>query len=157
MILTGAPCLAALFGVPAVLLALVTAYISVRIVIVSPRWPAVDGLVISSELLRDCKHVGLLGKGYHITYEYEIAGEQYSSGCVNGLPFPHLTENVARRIVERYPVGKQVKVYYKPENPEDAMLEPGWSWGYVYPIVRALIACGSLAIAVRVYMGWLGS
>lgn len=60
-----------------------------------------------------------------VLYEYSVHGERYSSDLVSFGEFgSHNTKN-AQRIVDEYPAGKSVVVYYDPDNPDVAVLRPG--------------------------------
>lgn len=63
-----------------------------------------------------------------IEYEYQVDGKtlhgtrcQFSDGSVSGTG----ARNSVRKIVDRYPVGAKVTVFYDPERPETAVLEHG--------------------------------
>jgi hypothetical protein len=53
---------------------------------------------------------------------------------------------------DRYPVGKEVIVYYNPKKPADAILEPG----FVY-VHKAFDVYSYLTIALGIYFIHLGS
>ncbi len=38
------------------------------------------------------------------------------------------SEDHIKEIVKKYPVGKEVEVYYNPQNPKRSLLEPGLNW-----------------------------
>ena len=59
-----------------------------------------------------------------IAYEYDVYGRTYQSEQIRAggiyITGPHRS---AYDIVDSYPVGKDVTVYYDPNNPEEAALE----------------------------------
>lgn len=63
----------------------------------------------------------------NIRYEYAVNGESHESDIwrfgakISWLSWP----SVAARATARYPFGKSVTVFYNPNNPSDAVLEPG--------------------------------
>lgn len=86
-------------------------------------WPSVTGEVGTSEA-RTHRHEGHQSAPFpHVTYTYEVDGKTYHSsnimagGDVGGM-------NVENTLA-RYPQGAKVTVYYDPQNPKDAVLEPG--------------------------------
>lgn len=90
----------------------------------SKGWPTVPGKVISSKVAA----VGQKGGTVYspdVRYSYTVDGTPHTSnhiriGGVNtGNPSP------ARHVVDRYPVGREVTVYYSPKKPTFAVLEPG--------------------------------
>ena len=96
----------------------------------SAEWPAAKGIITVSEVT---KHESTTGTGtnkrrtvtYHakIHYKYSANGKSYTS---NNVTFGQSTEG-AGEIVNRYPIGKKVKVFYNPQDPKVAVLEPGVS------------------------------
>lgn len=62
------------------------------------------------------------------------------------MPGPESGGSWAYKVVERYPVGAQVMVYYDPSNPSDAILErgmPGYiKWLWVALVLTDLFLCG---------------
>ena len=94
--------------------------------IVSPGWPTTDGTIISRRI------VGQRFKQYddtfytnfdvYIRYQYSVSGISYSSLSVNAIDTPFYPSSIANR----YPAGKDVIVYYNPNDPSEAVLEPGF-------------------------------
>ena len=63
-----------------------------------------------------------------ILYEYVVAGQAHQGrriAIVSGGG--HGSEAEAARVLEAYPVGAEVPVFYDPEKPARAVLEPGGS------------------------------
>ena len=62
------------------------------------------------------------------------------------MPGPDVGGTGAHKVVQRYPVGAQVMVYYNPEKPSDALLErgmPGYvKWFWVILAILDLFLCG---------------
>jgi hypothetical protein len=89
----------------------------------SKSWPTARGIVIKSE-------VGSSGGYYYprIKYVFHVKNKKYESinfdiaNAQSGDPIP------SKKAVKRYPAGKEVTVYYNPENPEECALEPGVDW-----------------------------
>ena len=59
-----------------------------------------------------------------VRYSYSVDGTPYTGGKVSFSQYGGRQEH-SRQIVQQYPVGKAVDVYYDPEKPETAVLEPG--------------------------------
>ena len=82
-------------------------------------WPKVQGVIESAE--RTSQHDDLLPD---IVFSYSVGDKNYRrtiefpSGDISSPEFVTV-------YLKRYPVGKQVQVYYDPTQPEDATLEPG--------------------------------
>ena len=60
----------------------------------------------------------------YIRYEYTVDGLSYSSLTINSIYNPFNT--YPTEYADRYPVGKEVIVYYNPKKPAEAVLEPGF-------------------------------
>jgi len=86
-------------------------------------WPCVDGVIEESSV--SSRQYDLLP---HIVYRYTVADVTYQ----HAMEFPRdvtPTQEFARSYVEKYPVGRRVKVYFQPGTPKHATLEPGLGRG----------------------------
>jgi hypothetical protein len=118
----------------------------------SRAWPSVSGRVLNSSLIRTPRR-GTSGGGSYvpmIVYEYQVdgkvyRGQRYSFGTQVGTGFT----GIASRVVDRYPEGSAVDVYYNPENPSEAVLKrsAGGSWGNLLMVV--VLAAAAVIVLVR--------
>ena len=95
----------------------------------SVTWPAVKGLIARSEMtshLSSGAH-GSSSTVYHaeILYNYRLSGVPYSSNRVSFGDYDSGFPSHAQAIVNRYPKGISVQVYYNPQSPELSVLETG--------------------------------
>lgn len=115
--------LALLLGVS---LILIGAYPFVRANL-STQWQAVDGVVRVAEVRSEEGSLfGLsLSHQVRLQYDYHVERTAYQGKRVDfGFGSQSfLLNSFARRIVERYPVGKSVRVYFDPGDPTNAVLE----------------------------------
>ena len=90
----------------------------------SETWPSVTGTVVTSEV--ETNRSGD-GNSYsaRIIYDYTVDGETYRAGKVTVMDGSSSRSAPARDLVEQYPVGSAVEVFYNPDVPEDAILQPG--------------------------------
>jgi hypothetical protein len=60
-----------------------------------------------------------------VGYQYQVNGQTYTGGTIRAGEqyFNFRVWGEARKVVERYPVGAQVMVYYNPTNPSESALE----------------------------------
>jgi hypothetical protein len=117
----------------------------------SKWWPTVEGIVISSEVGHHHDHNSSTYKA-QVLYDYKIEGSVFSSNTVSFGQYSSGNPRQARRIVNRYPKEKLVKVYYNPNNPEVSCLEPGASWSsYILLLFGALFASIGLAFSVALF------
>jgi len=88
----------------------------------SPRWPRVDGVIEESSVQHDddCTPYPAIRYKYYVdSIPYHCDRIQYEARA--------RTSDVAERLVAKYPIGKSVLVYYRNDDPETAVLEPGIS------------------------------
>lgn len=94
----------------------------------SAGWPTAQGTVMESSVDRR-RSSGSSGSSttYHaeILYEFSAEGTTFNGSRVAYGDYGSSNPSHARRIVNNYPKGKSVTVYYMPGNPEECLLEPG--------------------------------
>ncbi len=116
----------------------------------SRQWPAVDGVIVVSDLQRSKGSDGGFMYRPEISYRYEVQGRQFiSSRTQFGDRLALSWSRPAMRILQKYPVGTRVSVRYAPDDPEEAVLETG-----IRGILLAGIACGALFLASGI-VAWL--
>ena len=104
----------------------------------SLEWPAVTGTITKSELnsfVVDGASSTIRRRGgapsyrtvyrADISYSYSVEGREYSASVIS---FAVAGEDLSRGYVSEYSPGKVVSVYYKPANPQVAVLIPGPTW-----------------------------
>jgi len=109
----------------------------IRYIVITARcskWPVVIGEVTSSKLLPKYKKLAEFAEATHtvasiyrpdITYTYEIDGEKYTNNIVRpvgrnvykGIP-------VVQRVINMFPEGSKVYIFYNPVNPHKSVLDP---------------------------------
>jgi hypothetical protein len=80
-----------------------------------------------------------------IQYNYRVNSMIFSSARISYYP----TEGCS--VMNQYPLGKQVKVYYDPANPSFAVLEPGLEKSGLQSLISNIPA--SLSIALLTVLG----
>ena len=81
-------------------------------------WPCVEGSIIES--LISSKENDLLPG---IRFEYQV-DERNLQAAIRFPPGTQPMPEFSRSYIEKYPLGHKVTVYYNPDAPEDATLEP---------------------------------
>lgn len=91
------------------------------------HWPTVQGNVYYSKLkVSDSNNDGKKEYKADIRYTYHVNHRGYESATVYlGSSFELNSPETPRRLVAKYPVNSKPKVYYRPEDPRVALLEPG--------------------------------
>lgn len=118
----------------------------------SEQWPRVNGVITSSYL-----QVGYFKhrKGYlpEIRYRYQVGPTEYS-GSRRSFDTAHLAaEGASEKVIDAYPVGKSVAVFYDPKNPASALLEPGPAsdMTLLYKMDLFFIAAAAAALLIALY------
>lgn len=94
----------------------------------SKSWPSVDGVVIESRVETKKSNDRKDGPTYKavVVYKYEVGGEEFSSDRIwFGGEVSTSKRTQMRDIVKGYPEGQPTEVHYDPENPAEAVLQPG--------------------------------
>ena len=90
----------------------------------SERWPTAAG-VISANWLR--VGIGKYGRFFHpeIAFRYRVGDVDYQGSRISFGFDRDGPQREAQDILDRYPMGSPVKVYYDPANPAFGILQPG--------------------------------
>ncbi len=121
----------------------------------STAWPTVRGVITVAEL---GKHIDRdldnnstdTTYSADISYDYLVDDQAYVNGSVHFGSMSSSDPSMARAMLQRYPVGKTVTVFYNPERPQQAVLEPG-----VAGVAWVLPALGLLFAVVGSGFSWL--
>ena len=115
----------------------------------SESWPEAAGVVKESAVEWRSGSKG--GGSYHarIRYEYVAAGVLRSGDRVGYGDFGTSGSSHAQEVVNRYPVGKSVRVRLMPEDPSVCVLEPGaHGAAYFLPVFGFVFAAAGAAMLV---------
>jgi hypothetical protein len=95
----------------------------------SESWPYTEGEIISSHVRSKYNTGGRTSYSAAVRYEYEVDGTTYVSCTISFGSKLYFGRFSAQEVVATYPVGEKTTVYYNPNNPRIATLEPGISMG----------------------------
>jgi hypothetical protein len=110
------------------------------------QWPSTMGHVMMSRIDRRSSSDGYTDYPV-VQYSYLVGGQSYQS--MKLAPGPEVGGTGARKVVEKYPAGAQVMVFYDPQNPSDAVLErkaPAMWLMWLLLVVFDLALCGVIPI-----------
>jgi len=104
---------------------------------VSKNWPAVPGTITVSQVAISTDDDGTT---YYadVQYKYVVNDRWYTADTVNFGEYGSGSRSRVDKIVARYPPGSQAAVYYNPDDPDTAVLEPGVSWGSYFGFLMSL-------------------
>lgn len=94
--------------------------------IASTFWPTVEGQILSSSVKAEAGKKG--GKVFSaaVNYAYVVNGRSFTCDRVRFGSINTASAVFPNQVVERYPAGSSVTVYYSSSNPSSAVLEPGF-------------------------------
>jgi len=96
-------------------------------------WPSTTATITQSEIKKVRKSRRRRGRRrsswsreLHVQYDYYVQGQSYNNNRVAfGNSVSNALDSIGRpNVVDQYPKGKSVTVYYNPDNPKDSVLEP---------------------------------
>ncbi len=92
----------------------------------SASWPITQGRIIHSEIRSSSDDDGTTYKPI-VRFTYQVRGQEFRSNKVFFGDGDIYTSNIkySRRITQKYPRGKNVKVFYHPSKPQQSVLEAG--------------------------------
>jgi hypothetical protein len=135
----------------------------------SQGWPATTGTIIDADVSRSM-HEDSDGDNHysyspHVRYTYQVIGSEFTGDKITfGFGKGYGSEAKAQQALANYPVGKQVTVYYDPENPASAVLERkaggsviGYILGGIFILVGVCMACPLLFTIPAMLSGLTGT
>jgi hypothetical protein len=122
----------------------------------SKKWPSVEGKVTSSYVQKQVRSIKDSSKKptYYpkVRYQYSVGGKTYTgdrirfSGGEGGEK-----KSESQSVVDRYPSGQKVVVYYNPKHPERAVLLMGFTWKTFMPFVAGLAFLAVGIVCLKAY------
>ncbi|MFZ0548264.1 MAG: DUF3592 domain-containing protein [Candidatus Promineifilaceae bacterium] len=121
----------------------------------SASWPTASGLVTSSEVSHSTDSDGNDSYSPEVDYQYQVDGQSIVNSQIKFGENSYGNRRKAEEIAGNYPVGQQVTVYYDPERPDKAVLEPGVTAGsYIVLGIGVFFILVSLVSApIRLFSG----
>jgi hypothetical protein len=118
------------------------------------RWPAVQGVILSSRLEEKRTHtvhanegrpVDEVGYQPQVEYEYRVGGTIFKGTRISPLEKQY-ARRAGQKVVDRYPAGAAVKVFTDPDNPNQALLETGVAGSSLIFLLTGLLLLGGAVI-----------
>ncbi len=122
----------------------------------SGSWPSTNGTITSSSMskrtTRDSNHRTRTTYYPKIGFQYQVGGRTYTSTRIAfGTGETGGSVKWARKVVNKYPVGNTVTVYYNPQDPQYGVLESGITWRSIIFLLAGLafFAAGALCVKAK--------
>ncbi len=120
-------------------------------VVKARAWHAVRCTIDSSEVR---SHSGDDSTTYSVSvaYRYEIAGKTYRGNRYQFLGGSSSGQEGKQQVVDRYPPGSEASCFVNPQDPYDAVLERGFTTGYLFGLIPLLffsVGVGGMIFALR--------
>ena len=104
------------------------------------HWPSVDGMVLESRV--DDAHLEFMKPV--LRYQYTVDGRRYVGFRVAFSGYG-VSRQAMARLIEPYPAGRPVRVYYDPARPASAVLDNCSRSDWVYWLLFGLGFCALAA------------
>ena len=123
----------------------------VKVAGASKSWPSAPGVITESIVenasSRSSDEVSYIAK---ISYRYTVNDVEHWSSGVSFADLQSSSPGFVQKTVDRYPVGKEVVVFYNPEEPDKAVLESGVPWAiWFVPSIGVLLSCAGFSGIVK--------
>lgn len=121
------------------------------------QWPSVDGTVVRSGVASpdQASSGGTTKYRAEVIYEYTVDGTGLTGRRISAADFATNDRSMIQAILDRYPVGRIVTVHYQPDDPREAVLEPGLrALSFLIPAIglaTALIGFGLVLFAQKLW------
>lgn len=114
----------------------------------SSDWPFVSGIIVSSHIDSISGDNGTTYSA-EVLYDYTVDNTKYSSNQVALGSYGSSNPGAARQTVNEYPEGKEVSVFYMPNDPEESVLEVGiHGVTYFLPVFGAVFFLSGLGMFI---------
>jgi uncharacterized protein DUF3592 len=85
-------------------------------------WNETEGIILESKIVPGTGAKGSSARP-KILYEFEVNGQKHISDQVSEDNFTSGILFAIESVINRYPFGRKVKVFYNPDHPEQSVLE----------------------------------
>lgn len=110
----------------------------------SGSWPSAQGTITSSGMskrtTRDSNHRTRTTYYPKIGFHYTVDGRKYAGSRIQfGTGETGGSMKWAQKVVNKYPSGKKVNVYYNPQEPNYGVLEAGITWRSIIFLLSGIL------------------
>ncbi len=122
----------------------------------SRNWPRTQGTITSSSISEQTRRDSSTRRNkttYYprVLYEYQVKGRHYTSHRIEFGGESGGMKWMAKRVVDKYPSGKKVTVYYKPQDPQYGILEAGFTWKSLFILLAGMAFFAAGVLCFKTY------
>jgi len=129
------------FGFWVTVIGLITLYLLFKLIKIF-FYKKAEGTIVKSEVKKINNQISYDYYYPLIEYEYEVNGKRYRSDRIF-LTKLESDYNTIKKIVDKFPVGKKITIYYNPFKPEDSLLKRNYHTGM---FIQTLVFFGMLSV-----------
>lgn len=94
----------------------------------SEKWPVSVGTITYAGVSTSKSSEGTTMYAANVSYKYDVDGKTYSGSQIGMMDGSTSMASSVKKQIKKYAKGSNVDVYYDPELPSSAVLEPGQSF-----------------------------
>jgi hypothetical protein len=131
------------FGFWVFVIGIITFYLLYRLVRIF-FYRKTTGTIVKSQVKKVENQISYEAYYPLVEYEYQVNGKTYRS---NRIFLTNLESdyNTIKKIVDKYPEGKKIDIYYNPFKPEDSLLKRNYHTGM---FIQTLVFFGMLSVFI---------
>jgi hypothetical protein len=118
----------------------------------SKRWPTIKGKIVESKsIYRQTKRKfkGMWVYVPKIKYSFDIDDNTYTSGRIYFGGYNTSIKSISDSLIKKYPLNSEVTIYYNRKNPEESVLEPGFTVDrHIFQIIIMLMGLPFLFLSL---------
>lgn len=107
----------------------------------SKEWPSTQGVITFSELSKSHNSEGNTMYSANVHYTYSVGSNKYNDSNIRTVDGSSSSKRAAKNTVRKYAKGTKVTVFYDPEFPNTAVLEPGTDFLFGMLLKLPLVFC----------------
>ena len=123
----------------------------------SHNWPSTQGTItysgVHKSTHKDSNHRTQTTYTPKVAYRYQVKGRQYTSDRIEfGVGQSGGSKKSAQKVMDRYPSGKKVPVYYNAQDPKYAILESGFTGRSLFIFFGGVVFFAAGVFSLKAYL-----
>jgi hypothetical protein len=119
------------------------------------NWPSITGTITSSSVRTETRRESNKTSTVYfpnVQYRYKIDGQPYTSSRIAFGNASGGRKSFAQDVVEKYPSGQKITVYYDPDDPQYAILETGFTWNSIFIFLGGIVFFAAGVLCLKTYL-----